>query len=281
MGAVGGSSAGPSIVRAWTPTIAGIREVLHARFADHAYPPHTHDTWTLFLVDDGGVAYDLEGRGNVAVADVPMVSILPPHVVHDGRPGRIGGYRKRVVYVETSVLPEALIGAAVDRPTIVDARLRRAVSELHDALTCSDDRLEAETRFVSIASQLRAALSGVPDTRPDAPDHTLADALRAFLDERFFEPVTLASAADALGWSEAHLARAFSAVFGISPHAYVIGRRLDAARTRILAGESLAEVAAAVGFYDQAHLTRRFKRFLATTPRAFGQSGRAASAGVV
>lgn len=46
------------------------------------------------------------------------------------------------------------------------------------------------------------------------------------------------------------------------PIAYVIGRRLQAARERILGGQPLADVAAEVGFVDQAHLTRRFKQFL-------------------
>jgi AraC-like DNA-binding protein len=56
-----------------------------------------------------------------------------------------------------------------------------------------------------------------------------------------------------------------------SPHAYVIGRRLDAARDRILAGQSLAGVAADVGFCDQAHLSRRFKQFLGATPGRFAR----------
>jgi AraC-like DNA-binding protein len=41
------------------------------------------------------------------------------------------------------------------------------------------------------------------------------------------------------------------------------------ARDRILRGQPLADVAAEVGFFDQAHLTRRFKRFLGTTPGRF------------
>ena len=55
---------------------------------------------------------------------------------------------------------------------------------------------------------------------------------------------------------------------------YVLGRRLDAARDRILAGQPLADVAAEVGFTDQAHLTRRFRRFLGTTPGQFAGRGR-------
>jgi hypothetical protein len=40
-------------IRAWRPEVAGVAEVLHARFTDHAYPSHTHDTWTLLMVDTG------------------------------------------------------------------------------------------------------------------------------------------------------------------------------------------------------------------------------------
>jgi AraC-like DNA-binding protein len=251
--------------------VPGIREVLHASFPDHAYPLHTHDTWTVFIVDGGGIRFDLDRRAYRA--DPARLSVLPPNVVHDGRPNGSAGYRKRVLYVETSVLPERLTGAAVDRPALADPSLQQAMSDLHDRLSCADDQLDAEARFVEIAARIRAGLGEAPLQRPDDPGRDLADALRAYLDAHLFEPITLAAAAETLGWSRAHLARAFTKELGISPHAYLIGRRLDAARTRILEGQPLADVATDVGFYDQAHLTRRFKRFLGTTPGAFAAAG--------
>jgi len=267
MGAAAGSGFATSFVRAWTPAVPGVREVLHARFPNHAYPPHTHDTWTVFIVDDGGIRYDLDGKARGA--DRSTVGVLPPHVVHDGRPSGSIGYRKRVLYVETSVLPERLIGAEVDRPALGDPVLRRLVSDLHDRIGCTDEQFEAEIRFVEVAARIRAALGETTPSPPDRPDRELADALRAYLDAHLAETITLAAAAAEVGWSEAHLARAFTTVLGIAPHAYLIGRRLDAARTRILDGQPLADVAAEVGFYDQAHLTRRFRRFLGTTPGRF------------
>jgi AraC-like DNA-binding protein len=268
---------GESIV-AWKPPIAGIREVLHARFATHAYPLHTHDTWTLFIVDDGAIRYDLDRHARGAVPS--MVSILPPYVVHDGRPATSDGFRKRVLYLETSVLGEQLIGPAVDQPVLPDASLRSAVSSLHDALGCVDDLLEADTRLAFVTERIRAAL-GEPASRrpvraplpqrPQRPRIDNAERLRDYLDARTFEAVTLTAAAADLGSSVTQLARAFSGTFHIAPHAYVLGRRLDAARDRILAGQPLADVAAEVGFSDQAHLTRRFKRFLGTTPGRFGE----------
>ena len=88
-------------VRAWKPEVLGIHEVFHARFVDHAYPSHTHDAWTVFTVDEGAIAYDLERRHRGVAG--PKVTLLPPGVVHDGRPGASAGYRKRVLYVGADV----------------------------------------------------------------------------------------------------------------------------------------------------------------------------------
>ena len=98
----------PDWVRAWKPAVPGIHEVLHARFVDHAYPPHTHDAWTVFIVDDDAIRYKIDRRDRGAAG--ARVTILPPHLVHDGRPAHRSGYRKRVIYLSTEVLDERLIG---------------------------------------------------------------------------------------------------------------------------------------------------------------------------
>src|SRR3954451_16188676 len=46
-------------LRAWAPGVPGIAEVFHARFTDHAYPVHPHDAWTVLVVDQGMIRYDL------------------------------------------------------------------------------------------------------------------------------------------------------------------------------------------------------------------------------
>jgi AraC-like DNA-binding protein len=260
----------PVSIRAWHPPVDGVREVLHARFADHAYPPHVHDTWTLFLVDEGAIRYDLDGADHSALPS--MVSILPPHVAHDGRPAAAGGYRKRVLYLETSLLGEHLIGPAVDAPVLPDPALRPALEALHGSLAHPDDALEAETRLHAIADRIRAAFgeAAPPDEGPRR-DRELAEELRAILDEDVFGSPSIVAAARRIGVGPTTAARAFRRTFGLAPHAYVTGRRLEAARARILDGVPLADVAADVGFVDQAHLSRRFKAFLGTTPGRFAR----------
>ena len=258
-------------IRAWTPPVPGIREVLHASFAEHAYPSHTHDVWTLFVVDEGAVRYDLDRTARSAMPS--MVSVLPPHVVHDGRPATSAGYRKRAIYLETSVLGEHLIGPAVDQPVLRDPSLRGLVDALDASLASPDDALEAEIRLADVAERIRSSMGEpVPVWRDTRRNRELAEQLRAWLDARLFEAPTMAEAAAALEAGPTQLARSFTDAFAIPPHAYVDGRRLEAARARILAGQPLADVAAEVGFVDQAHLTRRFRRFLGTTPGRFAGS---------
>ena len=70
-------------IRAWRPAVPGVAEVLHARMTSHVYPMHTHESWTLLIVDNGVVRYDLHRREQYALSQV--VTLLPPHVPHNGR----------------------------------------------------------------------------------------------------------------------------------------------------------------------------------------------------
>jgi AraC-like DNA-binding protein len=265
---------GPEWVRAWKPVVAGVHEVFHARFVDYAYPPHVHDAWTVFIVDDGWIRYDLEARPRGAGGE--RVTILPPHVVHDGRAAGAAGFRKRVLYLGTEVLDERLAGRAVDRPDVHEPALRRAVHALHRALGEPDDALEAEARLVVVGDRLRAHLGDRPAGAADPHPGRLARDLRDLLDLRLFTRTTLAEAGWALGASPAHLVRSFTQTFGIAPHRYVVARRIDAARGRLLDGEPIALVAAGVGFYDQAHFTRQFKRHVGTPPGRYALSAHGA-----
>jgi AraC-like DNA-binding protein len=252
---------------AWRPAVAGVAEVLHARMTGHAYPLHTHDTWTVLIVDAGAVSYDLDRHHHGALRD--RVTLLPPHVAHDGRSATGAGFRKRVVYLDGGVLDVRRAGRAVDAPGLVDGDLRAEVHQLHRALASPGDEVEAEDRLARVVGRLSGHL-GAPSPTPHT-DTTTARWLRAWLDDRADQQVTLGQASAEIGLSTTHLVRAFSATYGLPPHRYLTGRRLDHARRLLLTGRRPAEVAVTVGFHDQSHLTRHFRRLLGVTPGTFAR----------
>jgi AraC-like DNA-binding protein len=258
--------------------VPGVSEVLHAQFTGFAYPMHTHDEWTLLIVDDGCIRYDLDRKEWGALADA--VTLLPPQIPHNGCAVTPAGFRKRVIYLDTSELGTQLVGSAVDRPVVSDPRLRYRIHQLHEVLKTPGDEFEAESRLLLITERLRRHLGQPLPVQFTKRAATIAGDLRDLLDERFVPGVSLREAADVLHAHPTHLVRAFTNEFGLSPHQYLIGRRISLARRLLLSGRQPQAVAALVGFYDQSHFSRHFRRIVGVSPGRYtrgGKSGHAVS----
>jgi AraC-like DNA-binding protein len=259
---------GESEVRAWRPDVPGITEVFHAHFTRHAYPLHTHTVWTLLILDDGLLRFDLDRHDHDTLRS--QVLLLPPHVPHDGRTAAPQGFRKRVVYLAEDALDAALIGPATDRPNLSDPLLWDRISRLHGVLALTGESFEAQSRLALIVDRLSTQFHRhVVDLAP--PRRGVADDLHDLLDARLTTGLTLDEAAAVLHTHPAHLVRAFTRRFAIPPHLYLTGRRVEMARELLLSGMPAGTVASEVGFYDQSHLTRHFKRMLGVSPSRYAK----------
>lgn len=111
--------------------------------------------------------------------------------------------------------------------------------------------------------------AGPGNVRQLPQSRAVGDAL-AFIQDHYAQPITLDDIAAAAHLSPYHLARLFKQATGHTPHQYLIQTRVNSARALLTSGagqRSLAEVATAVGFADQSHLTRHFKRQFGITPK--------------
>jgi AraC-like DNA-binding protein len=264
-------------LRPWSPAVPGIREVLHADFPPgaHDYPMHAHDTWTLLLIDRGVVRYHLEGGERLARPG--EITLLPPRVPHDGTAATADEFRKRVLYLDGDCLAADLVAAAVDDPARRLPALGRQIAALHAELADPVDLLAAEHHLVEVVESLDGAWAPDADAlRPAGSPAAggvggsrLAERLRDLLDADVPSAVSLHDAAAVFDVSRSALVHAFRRRFGMSPHRYVVSRRLDLARALLLDGVAAADAAVLAGFHDQAHLSRHFKRLLGVPPGAW------------
>jgi AraC-like DNA-binding protein len=81
--------------------------------------------------------------------------------------------------------------------------------------------------------------------------------------------VSLSELAALSGVSRFQLLRGFAREMGITPHAYLVQRRVRLARRLLAAGRTPAQAAAQAGFADQSHMTRAFVRQLGITPARY------------
>ena len=101
------------------------------------------------------------------------------------------------------------------------------------------------------------------------PDRHLLRA-KDLADGRYFEPLTVDDLARAAGLSKAHFSREFRRAFGVSPHAYLLTRRLERAASLLVSTDhSVAEICFEVGLRSVGSFTTSFTRTYGVSPTAY------------
>ncbi|MFD5521158.1 AraC family ligand binding domain-containing protein [Streptomyces sp. NPDC127066] len=261
----------------WTRTVLGRDgrplDLLTARFDQHRYAPHTHDEFTIGVSVGGSELIGYRG-GHIRTGPGSIV-VLAPGEMHTGGPAACDGYAYRALYAEPSLLREGAVGGLPHfrEPLLDDPGLAAALRAAHTELSVCPDPLEAESRLPWLLAALTRRHSTARPDRDEVPGAArIADAVRDRLAGELQDPPSLASLATDLGLSRYQLLRAFRTATGIPPYAWLAQHRVNRARRLLESGLRPAEVAGLVGFADQAHLTRWFRRVLGVTPAAYRAS---------
>jgi len=121
---------------------------------------------------------------------------------------------------------------------------------------------------VPSAGQLRMRVRG------GLPPRALRN-VREFIEAHLEDNISIQALAAAAGLSMYHFARAFKQSEGVSPHHYVVRRRVRRAQDLLAATDlPLSEVALAAGFADQSHCARQFREHVGVTPSSYRWSMR-------
>jgi AraC-like DNA-binding protein len=235
------------------------------------FPRHAHDDYGIGLMLSGGHR-SWSGRGPVEALPGDLIAVNPGEM-HDGAPIR-GAIR---VWRMTYLRPAIVAGLADDagarpfefaRPCFRDEAAAGLVASLFTALAgrtgCA---LPIEELLVALAARLFSNHAARP-RRGSSPPPPIAKILQK-LDDEPSARVTLAELASIAGISRFQLLRAFSQEVGVTPHAYLVQRRVRLARELMRRGRAPAEAALEAGFSDQSHLTRAFGRCYGVTPARF------------
>jgi transcriptional regulator of acetoin/glycerol metabolism len=122
-------------------------------------------------------------------------------------------------------------------------------------------RLDSVTTIAKMARQQAASGKISASAVQRVKEH-----VEAHLSER----VDLPQMAGVAGLSVFHFAREFRQATGVTPHYYLTRRRVERAQELLAnTGLHLSDIASAVGFFDQSHMARHFRKILGTTPREF------------
>jgi AraC family transcriptional regulator len=99
--------------------------------------------------------------------------------------------------------------------------------------------------------------------------------VREYIDGHIADPIRVTDLCALIQRSEAHFSRAFKRTFGVSPHAFVVQRRLElATHYMVETDRCLSDIALGCGFTDQAHLCKHFRQAMGETPASWRRARR-------
>lgn len=221
-------------------------------------------------------------RGDVAV--VPGGATMGARAAPGRGPQKVESFLMRL---DVAFLREIAAGAGIDpdgievvgslggRDPAIEQIGASLLSEVENDGLLGD--LYAGSLAASLVVQLlrnhsslgRAAVRGI-ERRPygGLPKATLRR-VTDYVGDNLDRGITLADLSGVAHMSPFHFSRMFKTSTGLSPHRYVIQRRVERARELLtLTDLPLHEVARLSGFTDQSHLARHTRRLLGASPRA-------------
>ncbi|MDS7935550.1 AraC family transcriptional regulator [Acinetobacter sp. V91_7] len=237
---------------------------------EHSFPRHSHDHLGIGIITSGAQrSWSLVGHVEAGPGDVIIVN---PSEIHDGIP--LDGPRAwQMVYIQPEILKQELAAEgrsadAVLQPLVRDRLLGQCLLRLFNEMSLPvAENTALEEMF--LFSLMHVSRYHMLSERYQHARCYSAQRAKEYLDDMSEHAVTLGELASLCDLSRFQLLRSFSREIGITPHAYLLQRRVCHARRYLLEGNTLIEAALRAGFADQSHMTRAFVRQLGITPSRY------------
>lgn len=250
-------------------------ELLHATYVTHSFVPHSHEGYAIGVIEQGAERFAYRGAEHVAGAG--SVVLVNPAEVHTGQAHTPQGWTYRMLYPAAEQLRQVaaqMTDKVADYPffptaVVQDFLVAHQLVELHKQLERGIDPLTSETLWLTLLTALIARHADAHQriaSPTSGTGHWAIQRALTYLHDCYADAISLHELAALVHLSPYHFMRLFKAELGLPPHTYLTQLRIERAKGLLHAGLPIAAVAQQVGFTDQSHLTRHFKRIVGVPP---------------
>jgi AraC family transcriptional regulator len=245
-------------------------------------PEHEHHTFCLHLQTSGPVEMDWHSHGRTDHLNTGAGNLI--FLTPGTRDSLLwhGPSQRIVASVDPSILAKAATQLELNQLpdfenlwSFQDEQLRLLLTEMEREVTSGSatgplygDLLGLSLSVALIQKYGRASIT--PALHRGGIAKPRLNRVLEYIATNLPSEIRLEDLAAIAGLSVFHFARAFRDSTGITPHQYVLQRRVDTVKTLLRSRNwNLEAIASATGFADASHLTKAFRRHTGTTPKTW------------
>ncbi len=238
--------------------------------SDESFDKHFHDTYIIGITYRG--VFKSVNEGKTYHTYRYTTRVLNPYELHGGFSS---GWSYTNFYPKIELLVDIYEQIFYEKKMpifgshiIDDFELFGLLNRLFLSVYQRKDTMEIETNLIEALSYLIKNYTQSTKEYNDFFDskkvikHSLE-----YIHDSLDTNISLEELAREMNISKYHFLRVFKNSLGITPHNYIIMQRLHKATKKILEGSSISQASIEVGFNDQSHFSRYFKKIYGYTPK--------------
>lgn len=239
------------------------------------YEAHSHDEFSFGIIQQGRADYrNHQTTHHIGKGDIVTIN---PADVHSCNP-EAGTWSYSMLFVDTKQMgkvQQEILGhhrsgysddyAPFCHPLERDPRIKQSYLALFNDLQREASQLQVESRLYDF---VETAFGASLIQNKQSPSLQLKRVQEKLLDDVSYAH-QLEQLAQEAQMSRYQLLRAFKHHYGLPPHAYLMDEKIKRAKVMLKSGQEIADVALELGFSDQAHFQRQFKKKIAVTPKFY------------
>lgn len=229
-------------------------EVFEGEISKHQYPWHFHNCYTLIIVQKGSILYEFQDKS--IKVDEGEALLIEPFKVHKNIISQITVYKALFIpqkYFEGAG-QNKIVTLKINHPNVV-----HIMADLHNKIEINYSKRELNDLF----SELCELINQPPIEQDENPPSTINIAPKINYD------LTIKELAEEAHLSKFHFQRKFKKTCGLTIGQLKQQEKTTAAKKLLENGKLSTDVAYELGFFDQSHFIKYFKKMWATTPKNF------------
>ncbi|MGE5677364.1 MAG: AraC family transcriptional regulator [Pseudomonadota bacterium] len=229
----------------------------------HSYRDHLHQELSIGFIEKGATWLKVNGK-DYYIEEKEAI-IIYPFVSHKCQPVDIENWEFTMIYIDSGFCSEIIDindkKHAIGIKKLGDEEFER-IRKLAHFLKSDESSFSKEIELISTLLEILDTCD--IDIKLESDEKL--NRVKEYIEAHFLEAIQLKDMENEFDINRFVLIRSFGNKFNTTPNAYQLQLKVNYARQLLKGCGSMADIAVAAGFYDQAHFTREFKKAYGVTP---------------